>query len=258
MPKFAANLSFLFTEVAFPERFAAAARAGFKGVEYLFPYDWPATEVAAWLNAAGVEQVLFNLPGGDWARGDRGMACQPGREAEFREGARLAVDYARELGCRRLHAMAGLRVPGASEAEMEACYLGNIRYAAEICAGAGITLMIEPINSRIDMPGYWLDSPRQAFALLDKLACANVRVQYDIYHAQIMEGDLARTITANLDKIGHFQLADNPGRHEPGTGEIHYPHLFALLDRLAYTGWIGCEYRPRDGTLAGLGWMPRN
>lgn len=255
MPKFAANLSFLFTEVDFPQRFARAAAAGFKGVEYLFPYDWPAAEVARWLKDAGLQQVLFNLPAGDWAAGERGMACQPGREGAFREGLALALDYARSLGCSRLHAMAGLRSPGVSEAEMKACYLHNIQSAADACATAGITLMIEPINSRIDMPGYWLDRPRQAFDLLAEIDRPNVRVQYDIYHAQIMEGDLARTITAQLARIGHLQLADNPGRHEPGTGEINYPHLFALLDKLGYTGWVGCEYRPRADTEAGLGWL---
>lgn len=254
MPKFAANLSFLFNEVPFPERFARAAAAGFTGVEYLFPYAWPLAELAAWRTAAGVEQVLFNLPPGDWAAGERGLACLPGRQREFAEGLARALDYAAALGCRRLHCMAGLRPAGVVEAELEAIYLDNLGLAAERCAAAGVMLLIEPINSRIDMPGYWLDDIGKACRLLDKLAQPSVRLQLDLYHAQIIQGDLARTIEACLPLIGHVQIADNPGRHEPGTGEIHYPYLFDLLDRLGYAGWIGCEYKPLSGTEAGLGW----
>ncbi|HJW23883.1 MAG TPA: hydroxypyruvate isomerase [Rhodocyclaceae bacterium] len=255
MPKFCANLSFLFTEAPFPERFSRAAAAGFRGVEYLFPYDYPPQDLAGWLEEAGVEQVLFNLPAGDWAAGERGVACLPGRETEFRAGVEQALAYAEALGCRRLHCLAGLRPGGVDEETVRATYVANLRHAADRLAGVGARLLIEPINSRVDMPGYWLDTPDKAFELLEEIGRPNVAVQYDIYHAQVMAGDLARTIEANLGRIGHFQVADNPGRHEPGTGEINYPYLFDLLDRLGYDGWVGCEYKPKAGTEAGLGWF---
>lgn len=254
MPKFAANLSFMFTEVPFAERFARAAAAGFRGVEYLFPYEWPAHDIADALRAADLEQVLFNLPAGDWAAGERGLACLPHRQGEFAESVELALDYAMQLECPRLHCLAGLRPAGHDEAELEETYIANLRYAADRLAGIGATVMIEPINSRIDMPGYWLDSIDRGFALLDKVDRQNVKLQYDIYHAQIIAGDLARTLEARLPRIGHIQIADNPGRHEPGTGEINYPYLFERLDRLGYDGWIGCEYKPQAATEAGLGW----
>ena len=257
MPKFAANLSFLFTELPFEQRFARAAAAGFAGVEYLFPYDWPAGEVAGWLAAAGVEQVLFNLPPGDWVAGERGLACLPGRRGEFAESVDRALDYAVQLDCRRLHCMAGLRPAGVAEAELEAAYIANLRHAAERLAGIGATVTIEPINSRIDMPGYWLDDIGRALRLLDAIGRDNVKLQLDLYHAQIIQGDLARTLEAGIEHIAHIQIADNPGRHEPGTGEIHYPYLFDLLDRLDYTGWIGCEYKPLTSTEASLGWLRR-
>ena len=257
MPKFAANLSFLFTDAPFPCRFARAAAAGFAGVEYLFPYDWPAGELAAWLAEAGLEQVLFNLPPGDWAAGERGLACLPGRQGEFAESVDRALDYAMALDCRRLHCMAGVRPPGVEEALLEETYVANLRHAADRLAPEGIEVLIEPINSRIDMPGYWLDRIEQALRLLERIDRANVRLQLDLYHAQIIQGDLARTIETCIGRIGHVQIADNPGRHEPGTGEIHYPFLFDLLDRLGYPGWIGCEYRPLTTTEAGLGWLPR-
>lgn len=255
MPKFCANLSFLFTEVPFPERFARAAAAGFRGVEYLFPYEYPPQALAGWLRDAGIEQVLFNLPAGDWGAGERGVACLPGREAEFRAGVEEALAYAEALGCRRLHCLAGLRPAGVEEERVRATYVANLRHAADRLAGIGAQLLIEPINSRVDMPGYWLDTPAKAFELLKEIGRRNAAVQYDIYHAQVMAGDLARTIEANLGRIGHFQVADNPGRHEPGTGEINYPYLFDLLDRLGYDGWVGCEYKPKAGTEAGLGWF---
>jgi len=257
MPKFAANLSFLFADAPFPERFARAAAAGFAGVEYLFPYAWPAAEIAGWLGDAGLQQVLFNLPPGDWDAGERGIACLPGREAEFAAGVETALAYAQALDCRRVHCMAGLRPAGADEAELTATYVANLRHAAERFAGIGATVLIEPINSRIDMPGYWLDDVRRAVALLDLIDRPNVRLQLDLYHAQIIQGDLARTVEANIERIGHVQIADNPGRHEPGSGEINHPFLFALLDRLGYGGWIGCEYKPLTTTEAGLGWLPR-
>ena len=257
MPKFAANLSFLFTDAPFPERFARAAAAGFRGVEYLFPYDYPAREVAEWLRDSDLEQVLFNLPPGDWAAGERGLACLPDRRGEFAESVDRALDYAMVLDCRRLHCMAGLRPRDVPEAELAATYVANLRYAADRAAGIGAMLTIEPINSRIDMPGYWLDDIAKALRLLDAIDRPNVRLQYDIYHAQIIAGDLARTLEAQIGRIGHVQVADNPGRHEPGSGEIAYPFLFDLLDRLGYDGWVGCEYKPRGTTEGGLGWMSR-
>ena len=257
MPKFAANLSFLFTEVPFPERFARAAAAGFAGVEYLFPYDWPAHEVAQWLQSADVEQVLFNLPPGDWAAGERGLACLPHRQGEFAESVEQALDYAMVLDCERVHCLAGLRPAGCDEAMLETTFVANLRHAADRFATIGATVMIEPINSRIDMPGYWLDDVSKGFRLLQAVDRSNVKLQLDLYHAQIIQGDLARTIEANIDHIGHVQIADNPGRHEPGSGEIHYPFLFDLLDRLGYSGWVGCEYKPQTTTEAGLGWLQR-
>jgi hydroxypyruvate isomerase len=258
MPKFAANLSFLFADKPFPERFKKAAEAGFTGVEYLFPYDCPAREVAEWLRENDLEQVLFNLAPGDWVAGERGLACLPQRQGEFAESVEQALNYAMVLDCKRLHCMAGLRPAGHEEAELEATYIANLRYAADRLATIGATVMLEPINSRIDMPGYWLDDVAKAFRLQTAVDRNNVKVQYDIYHAQIMAGDLARTLEANIQRIGHIQIADNPGRHEPGTGEINYPFLFDLLDRLGYDGWIGCEYRPLTTTEAGLGWLTAN
>ncbi|RKT50030.1 hydroxypyruvate isomerase [Azonexus fungiphilus] len=257
MPKFAANLSFLFAEQPFPERFARAAAAGFAGVEYLFPYAWPAAEIAGWLRDAGLQQVLFNLPPGDWAAGERGIACLPGREKEFAAGVEQALAYAEALGCRRVHCLAGLRPAGVDEARLTATYIANLRHAADRFAALGASVLIEPINSRIDMPGYWLDDVGRAFSLCAAVDRDNVRVQLDLYHAQIIQGDLARTIEANLERIGHIQIADNPGRHEPGSGEINYPFLFALLDRLGYAGWVGCEYQPMTTTEAGLAWLTK-
>lgn len=257
MPKFAANLSFLFAEQPFPERFGRAAAAGFAGVEYLFPYAWPAAEIAGWLRDAGLQQVLFNLPPGDWAAGERGIACLPGREKEFAAGVEQALAYAEALGCRRVHCMAGLRPAGVDEARLTATYVANLRHAADRFAALGASVLIEPINSRIDMPGYWLDDVGRAFSLCAAVDRDNVRVQLDLYHAQIIQGDLARTIEANLERIGHIQIADNPGRHEPGSGEINYPFLFALLDRLGYAGWVGCEYQPMTTTEAGLAWLTK-
>jgi hydroxypyruvate isomerase len=256
MPKFAANLSFLFADATFPERFRRAAAAGFSGVEYLFPYEWPAHDVAEWLKEADVEQVLFNLPAGDWAAGERGLACLPHRQGEFAESVEQALNYAMVLDCDRVHCMAGLVPLGIGEEDLEATYIANLRYAADRFAAIGATVMIEPINSRIDMPGYWLDDVSKALRLLDAIDRSNLKLQLDLYHAQIIQGDLARTIESNIARIGHIQIADNPGRNEPGTGEINYPFLFALLDRLGYDGWVGCEYKPLTTTEAGLGWLP--
>jgi hydroxypyruvate isomerase len=255
MPRFCANLGFLFTEVDFEQRFERAARAGFRGVEYMSPYAYPVATLQSLLAASGLTQVLFNLPAGDWAAGERGIACLPGREAEFRAGVALAVDYAKALGCKQLNCLAGLAPAGVPEAQIRQTFTANLCYAAKVLAEHDIRLLIEPINSRVDIPGFWLDTPAKALALIDEVAEPNLWLQYDIYHAQIMEGDLARTIQCNLARIAHFQLADNPGRHEPGTGEINYPFIFDLLDRSGYAGWIGCEYVPLAGSEAGLGWV---
>lgn len=255
MPRFCANLSFLFAEVEFEQRFECAARAGFRGVEYMFPYDYPAERLSARLAGSGLSQVLFNLPAGDWAAGERGIACLPGREAEFRAGVAQGIDYARALGCRQLNCLSGLAPAGVPDGLVRETFKANLRHAAKSLAGHDIRLLIEPINSRIDMPGFWLDTPAKALALIAELAEPNLWLQYDIYHAQVMGDDLLRTIGSNLARIAHFQLADCPGRHEPGTGEINYPGLFDRLDRLGYAGWVGCEYKPKAGTEAGLGWV---
>lgn len=254
MPRFAANLSFLYTERPFPERFAAAAASGFRGVEFLFPYEWPVNDLAGWRQAADVASVLFNLPPGDWAGGERGLACLPGREAEFLDGIERALPYARALGTPRLHAMAGLVPDGAERAAYRRIYVANLRRAAARLADAGIELLIEPINPR-DMPGYFLNTQAEAHALCAEIGAPNLRVQMDLYHAQIVEGDLATKLERWLPRIGHIQLAGVPERHEPDRGEVHYPYLFERLDRLGYAGWIGCEYRPVAGTQAGLGWF---
>ena len=254
MPRFCANLGFLFTEVDFEQRFECAARAGFHGVEYMSPYDYPAGQLQAWLAESELEQVLFNLPAGNWAAGERGIACLPGREAEFRAGVAQGIDYALVLGCRQLNCLAGLAPAAVPEVQVRETFKANLRYAARSLAEHDIRLLIEPINSRVDMPGFWLDTPSKALALIAELAEPNLWLQYDIYHAQIMEGDLARTIMEHLARISHFQLADNPGRHEPGTGEINFPYIFDLLDRSGYAGWVGCEYRPLVDSAAGLGW----
>jgi hydroxypyruvate isomerase len=254
VPRFAANLTMLFTEVPLLERFEAARRAGFAAVELVSPYEHAATEVARAAREAGVEVVLFNLPAGDWAKGDRGMACDPGRVEEFRAGVARALDYARALGCPRLHAMAGIRPPGVPEATLRGAYLENLRVAGRALAEHGLTLLVEGINGR-DMPGYFLETSAQAFELMDEAALPNLLYQYDCYHMQIVEGDLARTLERRLPRIGHVQIADVPGRHEPGTGEIDYRSLLRHLDRIGYRGFVGCEYRPVGTTEGGLGWM---
>lgn len=253
MPRLAANLSMLWTEHDFLDRFEPAARAGFKGVEFLFPYAWHAEEIGERLERNGLVQVLFNMPPGNWDAGERGLACLPGRESEFRDGVGKAIEYAKALKCPILHAMAGLAPDGADPERLRATYIENIRYAAAETKKAGLRLVIEPINTR-DIPRYFLSTPRQAIALIDAIGADNLFLQYDIYHAQIMQGDLAPTIEANLARIGHMQVADTPGRNEPGTGEINWDFLLPFIDRIGYAGWIGCEYKPRAGTDAGLGW----
>lgn len=256
MPRFAANLSMLYREVDFLERFAAAAADGFQGVEYLFPYAHAPAQLAAQLQAHGLVQVLFNAPPGQWDAGERGLACIAGREAEFRAGIERALHYAQQLNCPRIHVMAGI-VPGGID-DAHATYVANLRLAAALAAPLGVTLMIEPINGR-DMPGYFLQRQAQAHGLLAEIGAANVQVQMDLYHCQIGEGDLAMKLRQYLPggRVGHLQIAGVPGRHEPDVGEIHYPYLFALLDELGYTGWVGCEYLPAGATSAGLGWLRR-
>jgi hydroxypyruvate isomerase len=244
----------LFGEVPFLERFAAARRAGFGAVEFVSPYEHAADDVAAAARDAGVEVALFNLPAGDWASGDRGMACDPARAAEFEQGIDRALAYARALSCPRLHAMAGLRPKGVPEPDLRATYVASLRRAARATAAEGRMLLVEGINTR-DMPGYYLTTSRQAFELMDEVGAQNLHYLYDVYHMQIMEGDLAPTLEARLPRIGHVQIADTPGRHEPGTGEIHYRFLLRHLDRIGYRGIVGCEYRPLGRTEDGLGWM---
>ena len=254
MAKFAANLSMLFTEVDFLDRFQAAAQAGFKGVEYLFPYDHEAAEIRRRLDDHGLTQVLFNLPAGDWGAGERGIACHPDRVEEFRAGVDRAIEYARVLGNTRVNCLAGIQPAGVSMEQARRTLIDNLRFAADRLEAAGILLVAEPINTR-DIPGFFLNRTAQALAIFDEVGSDNLKLQYDIYHMQIMEGDLAPTIEKHLDRIAHVQLADNPGRHEPGSGEINYPFLFGHLDRLGYQGWIGCEYKPAGSTQEGLGWL---
>lgn len=254
MPKFAANLSMLYGEHDFLDRFAAAAKDGFQGVEYLFPYAFEQEVLAEALQKHKLTQVLHNMPPGDWDAGERGIACLPDRVGEFQDGVGKAVDYAKALGCKQLHAMAGLRPQGADPGKLDETYIENLRFAAAKTEEAGIGLLIEAINT-IDIPGFYLSTSAQALAVIETVGSDNLYFQYDIYHMQIMEGDLVRTIEKNLGKIAHMQLADNPGRHEPGSGEINYPFVFDAVDRMGYKGWIGCEYKPKAGTTAGLGWL---
>lgn len=253
MLKFAANLTMLFNELPFLDRFEAAAKADFKAVEFLFPYAWPAQEIKQRLDAHGLTLVLHNLPAGNWEAGERGIACHPDRVEEFRAGVATAISYAKALGVSQLNCLAGKAPADVSETVLRETLVANLRFAAAELKQAGLRLLIEPINT-FDIPGFYLTGTAQAVALLDEVGADNAFVQYDIYHAQRMEGELATTIQKQLGRIGHIQLADNPGRNEPGTGEINYPFLFAHLDRIGYDGWIGCEYKPATTTQAGLGW----
>lgn len=254
LPKFAANLTLMFNELPFSQRFAAAARAGFRGVEFLFPYDYGPAQVASWLKENGLFNALFNMPPGDWAAGERGLASLPGREEAFRAGVATALDYAQAQGTPCLHAMAGLLPEGADRAAHRAVYVENLRYAARALAPHGITLLIEPINSR-DMPGYFLTTQAEAHAIREEVGEPNLKVQMDFYHVQIMEGDIAMKLRKWFDHIGHIQIASVPARNEPDDGEVNYRYLFRLLDELGYQGWVGCEYRPRGRTEDGLGWI---
>jgi hydroxypyruvate isomerase len=256
MPRLAANLTMMYTEHDFLDRFAAAAKDGFRGVEYLFPYEHPAAELRARLDAHGLEQALFNAPPGDWGKGERGLASLPGREDEFRRSIETALDYARVLGNRRLHVMAGLIAPGQDRAKHRATYLANLAHAAKAAEALGITIVIEPINTR-DIPGFFLNRQDEAHAVCAEVGAKNLKVQMDLYHCQIVEGDLAKKMERYIAGVGHVQVAGVPERHEPDVGELNYDYLLAKLDALGYDGWVGCEYRPRAGTSAGLGWAKR-
>ena len=257
MPQFAANLSMMYTEHEFLDRFAAAAADGFKAVEYLFPYEFDKAELAQRLAGNGLKQVLFNGPPGNWAAGERGMACLPGREDEFRRSiTEQALPYAQALGCPRLHVMAGLAPAGADRAALRATYVANLAWAAQQAASVGVQVLMEPINTR-DIPGYFINRQDEAHGVVAEVGAPNLKVQMDLYHCQIVEGDLAMKIRQYLPggNVGHIQIAGVPERHEPDLGEINHPYLFALLDELGYAGQVGCEYRPRKGTSAGLGWF---
>ena len=254
MPRFAANLSMMFNEVPFLDRFALAAKAGFKGVEFLFPYDHPAAEIAARLKDNGLQQVLFNAPAGDFGKGERGMAAIPGKQAAFRDSIKLALEYATTLACPRLHIMAGLKPEGVAHDTLTAVYGANLAYAAEECAKVGVKPIIEPINHR-DIPGFFLNTTDQAAAIIAAVGPEKLGMQFDLYHCQITEGDVVKRVEKHLPLIAHMQVADTPGRHEPGTGEVNWPFVFKTIDALGFRGWIGCEYRPAGDTLAGLSWF---
>ncbi|HYV36300.1 MAG TPA: 2-oxo-tetronate isomerase [Gemmataceae bacterium] len=254
MPKFAANVSMMFNEVSFLERFAAAAAAGFRAVEFAFPYEFPVEKIAEQLNKHRLENVLFNLPPGDLAAGDRGTACLPGRQAEFRASVQTALGYALRLKTPRLHVLAGVVPQGADPTICKATFVDNLQYAAAEVAPHGIMLMIEAINTR-DIPGYYLNFQAQTHALMEEIGAPHVKMQMDCYHMQIMEGDIAMKLRKYMAHCGHVQIAGVPNRHEPDNGEVNYPYIFELLDSLGYGGWVGCEYRPAGKTVDGLGWL---
>ena len=254
MPRFAANLTMLFTELPFLDRFDAAARAGFQAVEFLFPYAFEANDIKARLDANGLQLVLHNLPAGDWDAGERGIACHSDRVEEFRAGVERAIACAQTLGVKQLNCLVGKAPAGVPDSVLRETLVANLRHAAARLKAAGLRLLVEPINN-YDIPGFYLSRTQQALDLLDEVGADNAFVQYDIYHAQRTEGELAATLQKHLARIGHVQLADNPGRNEPGTGEINYAFLFRHLDRIGYDGWVGCEYKPASTTEAGLGWL---
>ncbi len=254
MPRFAANLTMLFTEVPFLDRFARAAAAGFSAVEFLFPYPYEVGALREALDRHQLTLVLHNLPAGDWEGGERGIACLPGREAEFRAGVETAIHYATALGVPRLNCLVGKTPEGEDPARVQSTLVENVRYAAAALQGVGMQLLVEAINP-FDIPGFHLTTTAPVLALLDEVQAPNAYVQYDLYHAQRTEGELAGTLSRHLARIGHVQLADNPGRHEPGTGEINFRFLLAHLDRIGYDGFVGCEYKPAGVTEDGLGWM---
>ncbi len=255
MPRFSANLSFLYQEFAFADRFAQAAKDGFKAVEYLSPYDMPKEDIAKLLADNSLQQVLFNLPAGNWAMGERGIACHPYRVGEFRDGVKLAADYAHALGCTRVNCLAGIVPDGVLRGEAWDVFIANLAFAADFLKQGNIRLLIEPIN-HFDIPGFLINRSQGGIKVIETVGSDNLFLQYDIYHMQRMEGELAATLERLMPRIAHIQIADNPGRHEPGTGEINYPFLFELIDQLEYEGWVGCEYKPLNGTSDGLGWRP--
>jgi len=253
MPKLNANLTMMFQEVDFLDRFEAAAKAGFKGVEYLFPYPFPKEQLAEKLSENNLTQVLHNLPAGDWGAGERGIAVLPDRVGEFQEGVGKAIEYAKALGCPQLNCLVGLTPQGVSADQVQKTMVDNLKFAANALAKEKIKLLVEPLNSQ-DIKGFHIVHTQHALDVFAEVGHDNLWLQYDIYHMQIMEGNLTRTIRDNLPRIAHMQLADNPDRHEPGTGEINYPNLFRFIDEAGYKGWIGCEYIPAGDTAAGLGW----
>jgi hydroxypyruvate isomerase len=244
----------LFNEVDFLDRFEKAAKAGFKGVEYLFPYAWKKEQLVEKLGAFGLVQALHNLPAGDWNKGERGIACLPGRETEFQEGVGKAIEYAKALKCPQVNCLAGLTPAGVPAEKVRKTLVANLRFAASAFEKEGIRLLLEALNDK-DVPGFYLVRTADVLALIKEVGSPNVYFQYDVYHMQIMEGNLTKTIQGNLDTIAHIQIADNPGRNEPGTGEINYPNLFNAIDTAGYKGWIGCEYKPAAKTEDGLGWL---
>jgi hydroxypyruvate isomerase len=254
MPKFSVNLSMLFTEVGFADRFERAAKAGFKAVECQFPYELPREDIAAKLDKYGQEMVLFNIPAGNWAAGERGIACLPGRESEFQEGVGKAIEYGKALKCPRINCLVGLTPKDAPADKVRQTLISNLKFAADAMQKAGISLLVEMLNDK-DIPGFYLVRTQDTLRLFEEVKHANLWLQYDIYHMQVMEGNLTKTIQENVGRIGHIQLADNPGRHEPGTGEINFTNLFKFIDEAGYTGWIGCEYKPAGATEDGLGWV---
>ena len=256
MPRFAANLSMMFNELPFLDRFDAAAKAGFKAVEFLFPYDHPAAEVRARLDAGGLELALFNMPPGDWAAGERGIASLPGRQAEFRDGVERSLEYAKALDCKMVHCMAGIPPAGLHPVTAAAVYAANLSVATERAHAAGVLVVIEPINHR-DMPGFHLNTTGQGAALVAAFGRDRLGLQFDIYHCQVTEGDVTKRMAALMPVIAHMQIADVPGRNEPGTGEIGWDYVFAQVDAVGYQGWLGCEYRPAGDTVAGLAWRQR-
>ncbi len=256
MPRFAANLSMMFNEVPFLDRFAAARQAGFEGVEFLFPYEYPAAELRARLAGEGLSQALFNMPPGDWTNGERGLASLPGRQSEFREAVNRALDYASALDCQHVHCMAGIVPAEVSPVTAAAIYAANLAWATEQAKPAGVKLVIEPINHR-DMPGYFLNTQAQGAAVIDAIGRDRLGLQFDVYHVQITEGDITKRMEKFMPVIAHIQIADVPARNEPGTGEIGWSYVFRRMDELGYQGWVGCEYRPAGDTVAGLGWRQR-
>ena len=254
MLKFSANLTMMFNEVDFPDRFERAARAGFKGVEYMFPYGWSKEQLVNELGKHNLEQVLHNLPAGNWQAGERGIACVPGREGEFQEGVGLAIEYAKALKCCRLNCLVGKVPQGKPSEKVRQTLVSNLGFAAKVLQKENIRLLVESLNHQ-DIPGFYLVRTEDALRLFKEIDHPNLWLQYDIYHMQIMEGNLTRTVLSNLSRIGHIQIADNPGRHEPGTGEINFTNLFRFIDEAGYDGWIGCEYTPAGKTEDGLQWV---